>query len=241
MDKIKMGIFLQTLRKDRGLTQEDEAEIFAITPQAISKWESGQSIPDVDTLEKLSRFYGVSINEIIAGEEISPAPKQKATGAQGSEAEKSASGPSSRVLPFIVSCVFMALTLLFYFIPCFGGYITGTAIHVTATMYSILGGGISQPINICVWLAFLSTLTLFGLGFGYFFDGKRVLGYRLAQIILGWSIFALYALALLIAGTTQVGVLPGYLLIVVVTIAYIVLFYVLPQNRKQRLKESLKQ
>ena len=48
-----MGDFLQSLRNEKDLTQTDVAEIFAVTPQAVSKWESGQSIPDVEMLEKL--------------------------------------------------------------------------------------------------------------------------------------------------------------------------------------------
>ncbi|MBQ4182927.1 MAG: helix-turn-helix transcriptional regulator, partial [Bacilli bacterium] len=51
MDKIKMGDFLQSLRNEKDLTQTDVAEIFTVTPQAVSKWESGQSIPDVEMLE----------------------------------------------------------------------------------------------------------------------------------------------------------------------------------------------
>ena len=60
MDKIKMGAFLVALRNERNLTQQDEADIFSVTPQAISKWESGISIPDIETLEKLSTFYSMT-------------------------------------------------------------------------------------------------------------------------------------------------------------------------------------
>jgi transcriptional regulator with XRE-family HTH domain len=68
MDKSKMAKFLVQLRNDKGLRQQDEAEIFQVSPQAISKWESGESIPDITTLEKLATFYKVSIDDIIDGE-----------------------------------------------------------------------------------------------------------------------------------------------------------------------------
>ncbi len=68
MDKVKMGKLLAQLRTERDLRQQDEAEIFLVTPQAISKWEAGESIPDIAILEKLSSFYSISIEEIIKGE-----------------------------------------------------------------------------------------------------------------------------------------------------------------------------
>src|SRR5574344_127434 len=72
MDKEKMGKFLTQLRNDRNMRQQDEAEIFQVSPQAISKWESGDSVPDIGTLEKLSNFYKVGIDEIINGEIKNP-------------------------------------------------------------------------------------------------------------------------------------------------------------------------
>lgn len=63
-----MGSFLINLRKEHNLTQGDLSEVLNLSPQAISKWESGDSIPDIDTLEKLSKFYNISIEEIINGE-----------------------------------------------------------------------------------------------------------------------------------------------------------------------------
>lgn len=68
MDKIKMGEFLAQLRNSKDLRQQDEADILQVTPQAISKWESGESVPDIGTLERLGDFYHVSIEEIINGE-----------------------------------------------------------------------------------------------------------------------------------------------------------------------------
>lgn len=69
-----MGSFLINLRKEHNLTQSDLSEVLNLSPQAISKWESGDSIPDIDTLEKLSKFYNISIEEIINGERRSQKP-----------------------------------------------------------------------------------------------------------------------------------------------------------------------
>ncbi|MGM9858498.1 MAG: helix-turn-helix domain-containing protein [Bacilli bacterium] len=68
MNKDKMGKFLTELRKEKNLTLQEAGEIFLVSFQAISKWEKGESIPDIAILEKLSKFYNVSIEEIINGE-----------------------------------------------------------------------------------------------------------------------------------------------------------------------------
>lgn len=81
-----MAEFLTSLRKEKNLTQQEVSEIFSLTPQAISKWEAGQSIPDVETLEKLSSFYHVSIEEILNGQRQAEPVKASATSVSPSPA-----------------------------------------------------------------------------------------------------------------------------------------------------------
>lgn len=57
--------YLQLLRKKHDFTQEDLAQKLSISRQAISKWETGNTIPDVETLLKLSKLYHISINAIL--------------------------------------------------------------------------------------------------------------------------------------------------------------------------------
>jgi transcriptional regulator with XRE-family HTH domain len=68
MDQIKTGAFLTQLRKEKNLTQEQVAEKISVSPQAISKWEVGKSLPDITMLPLLSSLYSASIDEILAGE-----------------------------------------------------------------------------------------------------------------------------------------------------------------------------
>lgn len=60
--------YLQLLRKERSLTQEDLAGELHISRQAVSKWETGTTIPDIETLLKLSKLYQISINDILEPE-----------------------------------------------------------------------------------------------------------------------------------------------------------------------------
>jgi transcriptional regulator with XRE-family HTH domain len=61
---------LQELRRNRGLTQEELAEALYVSRTAVSKWESGRGTPSIDSLKELSRFFSVSIDELLSGEAL---------------------------------------------------------------------------------------------------------------------------------------------------------------------------
>ena len=68
MDLLKIGKFLQELRKEKGLTQEQLAERTGVARRTVSRWETGNNIPDMDVLIELSAFYEVDLREILNGE-----------------------------------------------------------------------------------------------------------------------------------------------------------------------------
>lgn len=61
---------LQELRKSRGLTQEELAEALFVSRTAISKWESGRGYPSIDSLKEISKFFSVSIDDLLSGEKL---------------------------------------------------------------------------------------------------------------------------------------------------------------------------
>lgn len=61
-----IGNQIKALRLRRGVTQDAMAQHFGITPQAVSKWENGASVPDIALLPELSAYFGVSIDELFA-------------------------------------------------------------------------------------------------------------------------------------------------------------------------------
>ena len=68
MDQKKTGLFLKELRKEKNITQEVLAEKLNVSNRTISRWETGNNMPDISLLVELSEFYHVSILEIIDGE-----------------------------------------------------------------------------------------------------------------------------------------------------------------------------
>lgn len=68
MNQEKIGKFIYDLRKKYNLTQAELANRLCVTAQAVSKWENGRGVPDIELLKKLSEEFNVSIKELIEGE-----------------------------------------------------------------------------------------------------------------------------------------------------------------------------
>lgn len=65
-----IGIKIQTLRKQRGMSQEQLAEALGVSRQAVSKWESEQSVPDIDKIIAICDFFGVTTDYILRDAEL---------------------------------------------------------------------------------------------------------------------------------------------------------------------------
>lgn len=61
---------IQELRKKRGLTQEELAEVLFVSRTAVSKWESGRGYPNIESLKAIAKFFGVTIDELLSGDEL---------------------------------------------------------------------------------------------------------------------------------------------------------------------------
>lgn len=61
---------LQELRKNRGLTQEELAEALYVSRTAVSKWESGRGYPGIDSLKEISKYFSVTVDDLLSGEKL---------------------------------------------------------------------------------------------------------------------------------------------------------------------------
>lgn len=61
---------LQELRKQKGLTQEELAERLYVSRTAISKWESGRGVPNIESLKAIAKYFSVSLDTLLSSEEI---------------------------------------------------------------------------------------------------------------------------------------------------------------------------
>lgn len=75
MDAGKTGELIARLRREKGLSQKELAEMLSVTNKAISRWETGRGYPDIEILPELSRVLGISVQELLDGEQ-NPKPGQ---------------------------------------------------------------------------------------------------------------------------------------------------------------------
>ena len=67
MDKYKFGEFIYNQRKKLGYTQDELGRKLKVTNKAVSKWETGETLPDIQLLEELARVLNVTLDELITG------------------------------------------------------------------------------------------------------------------------------------------------------------------------------
>ena len=114
---------LQELRKSRSLTQEELAEALFVSRTAISKWESGRGYPSIDSLKEISRFFSVTIDELICSDEM-------ITVAENDKKEF-----VSKYVSLICNALDILLAILL-FIPAFGN---GTGSSETVSLFGLTG------------------------------------------------------------------------------------------------------
>lgn len=95
---MSMAERIQNLRKAKGVSQEELAEVAGVSRQAVSKWESEQSLPEIDKVLLIAEYFGVTTDYLLKGED---APAQEV---------KKENGLSSRVL-YIAATAFTAIGL----------------------------------------------------------------------------------------------------------------------------------
>ncbi|MBQ1660231.1 MAG: helix-turn-helix domain-containing protein [Clostridia bacterium] len=71
MDQIKIGKFIAQKRKEQKLTQNQLAEKLGITDRAVSKWETGRSLPDASVMLELCGLLKITVNDLLTGEVVS--------------------------------------------------------------------------------------------------------------------------------------------------------------------------
>ena len=147
MNQQKIGEFLKHLRKDKGLTQEQLAEEFGVSSRSVSRWENGNTMPDISIIIELADFYDVDIREIIHGERKRENMDQElkdtlVTVADYTNNENGKIMQSAVNMAIITSVLFEIITLIiFYFYSLSDNLLLNLAAIVTS--FGVLYGGLS--------------------------------------------------------------------------------------------------
>lgn len=67
MESIKVGKLIQKLRKEQKLTQQELGNMLGVSPKTISKWETGNGLPDISFLKRISEIFNITIEELLEG------------------------------------------------------------------------------------------------------------------------------------------------------------------------------
>ncbi len=135
MDQNKIGLILKELLKEKNITQEMLAEKLNVSNRTISRWETGNNLPDISLLVELSEFYHVSISEIVDGERKSEKMDQETKDTAVKMAEYSKNEVKTEKKK-VISSLLMA----------FGAFVMISAFAIFpndsswGSIYSILGG-----------------------------------------------------------------------------------------------------
>lgn len=161
MNKEKMGLFLSELRKERNLTLQDAGEIFLVSFQAISKWERGESVPDIAILEQLAKFYNVSIEEILNGERKVKEVQVEKVELKEENKTQINKGPKAILLDILFGSLFL---LFIFFIGFFDhlefeetirGPFYNTFVTVSVNMYDLIFSSSYKIGNVFLMLSFV--------------------------------------------------------------------------------------
>jgi len=147
MDQKKIGSFLRELRNEKNLSQEKLAEEFGVTSRSISRWENGNTMPDISIIIELADFYDVDIREIIHGERKSENMDKElkdtlVTVADYTNNENGKIMQSAINMAIITSVLFEIITLIiFYFYSLSDNLLLNLAAIVTS--FGVLYSGLS--------------------------------------------------------------------------------------------------
>ena len=136
---------LQQLRKQKNLTQEELAQALYVSRTAISKWESGRGYPSIDSLKAIAKFFGISVDELLSGEQL-------LTLAEADHKQK-----RSNLCDLLFGLLDISVLLLL-FLPLFGQKMDGGVVSV-----SLIAFRSASPLMQFVYCDFVSSCVIMGV------------------------------------------------------------------------------
>ena len=169
MENRKIGAFIAERRKESGLTQQALADRLGLTNKAVSKWETGDGLPDITILPALAENLGVTVDELLAGERRPKTPEV------GEQTRKYLEERKRK--QYKIAVMLSAMVLVIVIPYCLSGfYIFWASTPYLLVMALSIGGYIAaniwmpgqetlrqRKVFCAAWLTTLSALTAYGL------------------------------------------------------------------------------
>ena len=178
--KIHIGNNIAAFRKQCGMTQADLADKLNYSDKAVSKWERGESVPDVMTLVQIAELFGIGVNELINQTDVVAAPKEIDV-------------PKRRVNKTVIQ---LLVSILVWFVALFV-YVVLSSMNVPK---SWIGFIYAVPANAIVLLSLRSAWGKYGLNvvlISAIVWGTLLSFYLTMLIFTGYNIWKLFLLGIL--------------------------------------------
>lgn len=200
MQRNKIGEFIQTVRKEKNLTQKELGEQIGVSDKTVSKWETGAGIPDTDILKPLCEALDISVNELLSGEKLQIDDYSKRAEENMLNLLKEKEAVSKEALfPLILGGIFAVIAFVFLIfpvmlptsdiLPAFFDGVTMFALLLTCLAIVLLSGSKTKKSVISVlkksvlpagsFIAFFEAVLVMG-----FFSKSDALGPNLAVVFL---------------------------------------------------------
>ena len=191
---------LQELRKSKGMTQEELAQALYVSRTAVSKWESGRGYPSIDSLKEISRFFSVTIDELICSEEMLSAAEDEKRAMHG------------KYLAFVCGTLDL-LTAILLFLPIFGN---GSETPAAVAVFQLTG------VRTWIKLFFIGLLGVTGLNglFGLVLLHFDRPVWNRHRLMTGMGLSILGAAVFIVTRQPYAGIFYFALLVIKVLLAY---------------------
>ena len=136
---------LQELRKQKGITQEELASALFVSRTAISKWESGRGYPSIDSLKAIAKYFSVTLDELLSGDELLTAAEEDGKRREG------------QVRDMVFGLLDISAVMLI-FLPLFAQR-TGDSVN-SVSLIALEG---IQPYLMIIYLSVVSLIALLGV------------------------------------------------------------------------------
>lgn len=121
MNQIKTELFIKEMRKAKNLTQRELAEKLIISEKTVSKWETGNGLPEVSLMLPLCDLLGISVNELLSGEKLSNAEYVRKAEENMVSLMTDKTRPKTKIIiatiSFILTFLFVIATTLYVGLP----------------------------------------------------------------------------------------------------------------------------
>lgn len=143
MDVIKTGKFIAAMRREQGLTQRQLADKLTISDKTVSKWETGNGLPEVSLMLPLCDLLHINVNELLSGERLTDtAYQQKAEENMMNLIKEKEESKKKIILSVVVACITVLAAVALVLAAGLAAIPTAARVGLIAVACVVIAGGI---------------------------------------------------------------------------------------------------